>query len=240
MMREIFSDRPGTLYFGHRGLPSKERENTIQSFQAALLSGADGIELDVHLSKDEKLVVIHDYNTKRTTGVDCSIEEHTYEEIKAIDFEIPTLEDVFAAFNDKCLYDIEIKNKNKPNPKLERLVYECIKKARLEKYVMVSSFNPFSLQIFHRLDKTIPLAPIYDIDKAVPKPLQRGFAHKMVKSTALKPGIHTFEHSYEHYAKKYPLSVWCVDTREEALRMEKLGVRMIITNKVDLLLKTQR
>ena len=65
------------IILGHRGLPSKERENTLSSFKRAISSKADGIELDVHLTKDKKLAVIHDHNTKRTTGIDAVVEELT-------------------------------------------------------------------------------------------------------------------------------------------------------------------
>ncbi len=63
--------------------------------------------------------------------------------------------------------------------------------------------------------------------------LHKGFAHYFVKSTILKPGIKTFEDTYSRFSKKYPIAVWCIDTKEEARKMEKLGVRMVITNSID-------
>lgn len=236
-MEQIFTEHPGTLVFGHRGLPKKEKENTIISFQAAMLAGVDGIELDVHLTKDNQLVVIHDFNTIRTTGIDCEIESHTLEQIQQVDFQIPTLSQVFDAFNTKILYDIEIKEKLKPNPLLSSLLAEEIRKRRLENNVMVSSFNPLSLRVFHRYCKEIPLAPIYDIDDAVPKIFQKGFGRIAVKYSALKPGKNVYENSYSRFKDKTLFSVWCIDTKEEYLQLVKRQTRIVISNKADELLR---
>ncbi len=236
-MEQIFTDHPGTLVFGHRGLPRQEKENTIISFQAAILVGVDGIELDVHLTKDNQLVVIHDFNTIRTTGIDCEIESHTLAEIQQVDFQIPTLSQVFDAFNNQILYDIEIKEKLKPNPLLSSLLAEEIRKRKLQDNVMVSSFNPLSLRVFHRYYKQIPLAPIYDIDESVPKLFQKGFGRIAVKYSALKPGNHVYENSYSRFKDKTLFSVWCIDTKEEYLHLLKRQTRIVISNKADVLLK---
>jgi Glycerophosphoryl diester phosphodiesterase len=236
-MKTIFPDKQGLLVFGHRGLPSKEKENTLISFQAAVLSGVDGIELDVHLTKDGRLAVIHDYNTFRTTGTDCEIETHTMAEIQAVDWQIPELEDVLDAFSDKILYDIEIKNTNRPNKLLEKLVAGEIRKRHLEKNVLVSSFNPFSMHAFHKIAPDIPLSPIFEIDEAVPGILQKGFGRHFFPVTVLKPGIKTAEEIINRLGARYPVAVWCVDTAEEYRKFAALGARIIITDKADEILR---
>lgn len=107
-MTNPFTSKGSTILLAHRGLHTRERENTIASFRAALEAGADGVELDVHLTKDGRLAVIHDSNTSRTAGISLDVESSTLEELRAADEEIPTLEDVFQAFPD-ILYDIELK-----------------------------------------------------------------------------------------------------------------------------------
>jgi len=65
------------LVVGHRGAPSRAPENTMASFEAALAMGVDAIELDVHLSRDGHLVVIHDQNLARTTNGRGLVYEHS-------------------------------------------------------------------------------------------------------------------------------------------------------------------
>ena len=69
-----------TLIFAHRGVPAKAPENTLPSFQLALDAGADGIELDVILSKDKQPIVIHDFELGRTSSIQGVVQEMTLEE----------------------------------------------------------------------------------------------------------------------------------------------------------------
>ena len=68
----------------HRGFSGAYPENTMLSFQKAVEHGADGIELDVHLSKDGELMIIHDESLKRTTGVDGFVFDYTRSELERI------------------------------------------------------------------------------------------------------------------------------------------------------------
>ena len=83
---ELLKDRDnGKVYvLGHRGSPLIERENTLQSFCRAIDEGADGVELDVHPTLDDHLVVSHDNSLKRVFGIDKKIEDITFEELDAI------------------------------------------------------------------------------------------------------------------------------------------------------------
>ena len=62
------------LVLGHRGESFRATENTIKSYECALKDGADGVELDVHITKDGKLAVIHDFSTNRVFGVERDLE----------------------------------------------------------------------------------------------------------------------------------------------------------------------
>ena len=98
----------------HRGLHDKDTpENSMGAFKKALEKDI-AIEFDVHLLKDNKIVVFHDDNLKRMTGIDKKINELSYDEIKDIklansDEKIPLLEDVLKLVNGKVLLDIELK-----------------------------------------------------------------------------------------------------------------------------------
>lgn len=87
-----------TLIIGHRGFNSQYVENTLESFEAALAHGADGIELDVHLSSDGEVMVFHDFDLKRMTGQEGFIFQYTLKELKAMrvgsNHEMPSLSEV--------------------------------------------------------------------------------------------------------------------------------------------------
>ncbi|MGN0907563.1 MAG: glycerophosphodiester phosphodiesterase [Bullifex sp.] len=223
------------LILGHRGLPTRFRENTIPSFRGAVDAGADGIELDIHLTKDMKLAVIHDHNTKRTTGVDMDVEKAMLAELQEADREIVTLDDVFDEFGDSLIYDIELKEKPFAFSPIAEMALETMRRHNLEDRIMVSSFNPFTVRAFRRLESGIPAALIYDMVNGVPRPMRRGQGRMICHPDFLKPGVIIAPHQARKL--KVPFSVWCVDTKEEMQRFAALGAFVIITNRADELLK---
>ena len=122
------------LVIGHRGFPSAFPENTIPSFLGALRAGADGIEMDVHLSKDGVPVVIHDYDVDRTTNGHGKVSSFTVDQIKRLDagmkfgmpgIRIPTLQEVLQAVKREkrdALLVIEIKRGSAVYPGIEEKV----------------------------------------------------------------------------------------------------------------------
>lgn len=115
----------------HRGLHDKDKpENSMGAFKKALEKDI-AIEFDVHLLKDNKIVVFHDDNLKRMTGIDKKINELSYDEIKDIklansDEKIPLFEDVLKLVNGKVLLDIELKYDHEKY-KLEDALIEILK-----------------------------------------------------------------------------------------------------------------
>lgn len=164
-----------TKIFGHRGTAGTHPENTMISFEEAIRAGADGIELDVHLTKDGIPVVIHDEKINRTTDGTGYVKDLTYEELKtynaAKDFPeiterqvIPSLEEVlsFAAAS-KILFivNIELKNDIVDYPGLEEKVIEMITQFQLEQRVILSSFNHYSLMKCMKMNPQIETAVLY-------------------------------------------------------------------------------
>jgi glycerophosphoryl diester phosphodiesterase len=98
------------LSIGHRGAKGYVAENTLASFEKAIALNVDAIELDVHLSSDGKIMVIHDETIDRTTTEKGFVKEYTSTALK--DLGIPTLEEVFHSINQKCIINIEIKDAN--------------------------------------------------------------------------------------------------------------------------------
>jgi glycerophosphoryl diester phosphodiesterase len=102
-----------TPVYAHRGASAEFPENTLAAFRRALELGADGIELDVHLSKDGYPVVIHDETVDRTTNGTGAVAEMTLEELQALDAgsgqKIPTLSEVLDLVGEDLHVDIEVK-----------------------------------------------------------------------------------------------------------------------------------
>ena len=114
-MKKYLEDLKG-LYIAHRGLYNNEKgipENSMKAFNEALKRNII-IELDVHLLKDGKMVIIHDDNLKRMKGYDKDLKDCTYEEVSKLrlldtDEKVPLLEDVLELVDGKVMLDIELK-----------------------------------------------------------------------------------------------------------------------------------
>jgi len=134
-------------------------ENSLSSFEYILKYGIDGTELDANLTKDNKLIVFHDFSLKRMFGMEKKVGEVNYSEIKKcslINFqneneEIPLLEDALNLLKDVLLINIEIKSNTLFSNGIEKEVYKVIKKYNLMNKVVVSSFNPFALYRFKKI-----------------------------------------------------------------------------------------
>jgi glycerophosphoryl diester phosphodiesterase len=127
-------------------------ENTFASFERAIELGVDAIELDVHLTADGEVVVIHDHELFRTTDGDGIVGERTLAELKALDAgrgfgeeyvgqRIPTLGEVLAWARGRCVIDVEIKGGPWPYPGLEEKVVELIRQHDMADQTIVISFE---------------------------------------------------------------------------------------------------
>ena len=154
------------LNFAHRGFKGKYPENTMLAFKKAVEIGADGIEFDVHLSKDGELVIIHDETLERTTDGGSLVCEKTLEDLKKLnasklypDFEIqriPTLREYFEFAKDKeIITNIELKNSIIDYEGIEEKVYRLIEEFGLAEKIIISSFNHESLVRFKNIDPNI-------------------------------------------------------------------------------------
>ena len=148
----------------HRGFSGVYPENTMLAFKKAIEIGADGIELDVHLSKDGQVMIIHDEALKRTTGLDGVISDYTRAELEKISAgktkndefgftPIPSLEEylAFMAEHKDKFTNIELKTAPVYYPEIEEKTLELVRKFDLEKNIIYSSFNWLSIQRMQRL-----------------------------------------------------------------------------------------
>jgi glycerophosphoryl diester phosphodiesterase len=99
---------------GHRGAPAYEPENTLRSLHRALEMGVDAVEIDVHLSKDGRVVVIHDATVDRTTNGTGRVRDLTFAELRELDAgkgeRLPSLEEVVDLVAGKAHLIIEVKD----------------------------------------------------------------------------------------------------------------------------------
>lgn len=113
------------LNVAHRGASAYEPENTLRSVRRAIELGADMSEIDLHLSKDGALIVMHDYTVDHTTNGQGAIKEMTLEEIKKLDAgqgePVPTLQEVIDLVRGKNGLYIELKGEGTPQPTVEVL-----------------------------------------------------------------------------------------------------------------------
>ncbi|SER15164.1 glycerophosphoryl diester phosphodiesterase [Gracilibacillus ureilyticus] len=159
-----------TIIYAHRGASKQAPENTMPAFELAYELGADGIETDVQLTKDNIPVLIHDENLRRTTNGAGFVQDHTYEELKMLDAGywhsdkyrhtvIPALDDLLEWNQDKQLkLNIELKNNLIEYPNLEKIVCEKVKTYNMDSNVVISSFNRKSLKEITKLKYDIPTA----------------------------------------------------------------------------------
>lgn len=226
--------------FAHRGYSSKAVENTLDSFSLAKQEGIPGVELDVHLTRDNRLVVAHDFSLKRTSGVDKTIEEMEFAALEAYDVgaykgmpgRIPLLSEVFASMGKGLFYDIELKDNGIRDIGLEKELWKTIKEYGMEPYCVVSSFNPLAIHRFRIISKgQIDVAIIYSNDPSVPRPFRHGAGRFLVHCDFLKPERKLVDEKLmRHLSSRYPIITWTVDDKKEALRLEKLGVTGVISN----------
>lgn len=163
------------ILIAHRGDKSHCPENTLVSFAAALDDGAEMIELDIALSRDRRMVVIHDDSLDRTTNGSGLVADLSLSELKALDAgswfdprfageRIPTLAEVLEMVRQRALVNIEIKKSafepSAPEDAIENQLLELVAGMNLENHVLISSFETRFLQRIARANPELALAAI--------------------------------------------------------------------------------
>ena len=144
-----------SLIYGHRGASGYAPENTLEAFRLAMEMGADGFELDVHMSKDGALVVIHDESVDRTTDGTGLVRDLTLAQLKTLDAscgmeaykgaKIPTLDEVFDLIRDtRHIVNVEVKTDEWFYPQIEEKCLALAKEKGVEDRILYSSFNHYT------------------------------------------------------------------------------------------------
>ena len=142
------------MIMGHRGAAALEPENTLLSIERAMEIGVDAVEIDVRLSKDKEMVVIHDSTVDRTTNGTGPVSSYALKEMKKLDAgkgeTIPTLDEVIDLIGNQVMLVIELKEEG-----TERKVVELIKRNNLDDNVYVISFWHSLVRAVKEMDSRI-------------------------------------------------------------------------------------
>ena len=219
------------LKIGHRGAKGYEPENTLAAFEKAIELDADGIELDVHLSSDGQLIVIHDETIDRTTNGKGFVNELSLKELKTFSIEnnqkIPTLIEVLDLVNRRCFTNIELKGIGTAKPVKELIHHSISEKNWNYTDFLVSSFDWNMLEEIHLLDSKIRIGVLTEetIEEA------QAFAKK-TKAYSIHPDYELLSKEnvvlmQENGFEVYP---WTVNLPEDIQKIKSFNVNGIISD----------
>ena len=232
-----------TSVWAHRGASAKAPENTLAAFRLAHELGADGVELDVQLTADGQVVVIHDETLDRTTSGKGPVGVRTLRQIKALDASngregyqgesVPTLDEVLDVLGPTGMnLNIELKNSVEPYPGLEQAVLGIVDAAGLAERVIYSSFNHISATQLARSSQPSRVGLLFSDVLTEPW----GYAQRL-DMAALHPHwkyVQFVPETIERcHALGMDINVWTVDDPGTVRRLADLGADAVITNRPD-------
>lgn len=233
----------------HRGFSGKYPENTMLAFTKSLEYGADGVELDIQLTKDGEVVICHDEIINRTSNGEGFIKDYTLAELKEFIFDnqmenlddatednlkIPTLSEFLDWFKStEMMVNIEFKTSIIPYPGIVEKTVMLVKERGLQERVIFSSFNHDTIKKVKALDDT----------------LKCGF---LAVANLLEPGRYCSKYNVEYYhpvyvslqltpeiienCKQYGIGIntYTVNEKADIQKFLELNIDGIITNEVEL------
>ena len=234
------TDRP--LVWAHRGASGYAPENTLEAFQLAVEMGADGVELDVQLTKDDQIVVIHDETIDRTSDGKGWVKDYTLEELRRFNFnrtrtecehaDIPTLRQVYELLKPTGLtINVELKTGIVFYEELERKVLALTREMGMEDMVLYSSFNHYTCVKLHELNPEAYVGFLY-----ADGPIDMAEYAKKHGANALHPALYNLQ--YPNYmqdaaCRNLDVNVWTVNEEIYMQMCCQFGVNAIITNYPD-------
>ncbi|HKX26797.1 MAG TPA: glycerophosphodiester phosphodiesterase family protein [Blastocatellia bacterium] len=226
------------LIIAHRGASAAEPENTLRAFELAVKHGAQMIELDLHITRDNQVVVIHDPTLNHTTNLKGRIDQLTLAEVKQADAgkgeRIPTLEETLDLMRGRARLYLEVKD---PRATVETL--RIVRERRSQPDVLLASFD---LKLMRNLGEEVgdielgvilgtpSLDPIVRWREAFPWIALRDLNFRVLSmqvDLCLGYLVRRVKASGKH------VYAWTVDEEKDYARMVKLGIDGIVTNTPD-------
>lgn len=229
---------------GHRGLPSEAPENSLTSFRRAADAGVDAIELDVQLTRDHQLAVVHDWSTERVAASTLIVEETSWKrlsDLRLVDADgkptrerIPQLAQVFEAVPASLPINVELKQQTAdPDALLDAVCPLLNDRSRC----WVSSFDWDLLKRLHYRQPDLPLAPLTSRRR-----LRFDSTARTLHAVALHCSTRALSDAMLRRARTAarPVLVYTVDGPEQAQALFDRGVAGVFTNQARRLLQTLR
>ncbi|UTT44357.1 glycerophosphodiester phosphodiesterase [Exiguobacterium aurantiacum] len=226
--------------YAHRGVMARYPENTMSAFRAAVDAKADGIEADVHMTKDGELVLIHDETINRTTDGQGRIADMTLAELRAVNVgvmcgandRIPTLEELIDLCRGTALrLNLEVKTDIERYPGIEERLIDSLRDQHVPaEQVVFSSFNHATLNRLHQL------APEFECAVLLAQPLYEIVAYcKEVGATSVHPHVRTLTDDEILHLQYVGLAIrpYTVKTVPDLERFRRLEVDAVFVNDID-------
>lgn len=236
-----------SLVISHRGANRYAPQNTLPAFRKGYALGADGFETDVHITKDGKIVLCHNYTIDETSDGCGEIATKTLADLKGYDFgkyfsdkfkgtEIPTIDDFlsFVETTDITVLNIEIKSPKEAETAIVSETLKAVNEHGLKDKLLISSFDPKILMEVKKLDRTVNTGFLYAPNS--PTLLQMAWKQltfcKEIGVDAVHPHFFFVNKSFVERAHKMGLKVnpWTVNSEKQIDKMIELGVDGIITD----------
>ncbi len=237
----MFENFPNPVLFAHRGASAHAPENTLPAFELALQQGADGVELDVKLTSDGHVIVMHDPTVDRTTDGHGRVRDLSLADFRKLDAggwyseayrgaKVPTLDIVFETIGRRCVINVELTNYTTPRDALVEKVCALVERHALQDRILFSSFFAGNLKKAAALLPSVPRGLLaLDGWKGA---WARSFGFMFGDYQAMHPyitDVNPPQVSRVHQLKRR-IHVWTANSVEEVTRLKNWGVDGIFTD----------
>lgn len=238
--------------WAHRGAVEYAPENTLEAFEAAVKTGADGVELDIHLSKDREIVVIHDDRLERTSTGKGWVKDFTLSELRKLNYsrgskfendgrqyDIPTMREVFELLKPTGLtINVELKTNVIHYIGIEKKILQMAEEFGMSDRTFYSSFNHLSIEKIHLLDPKARVGFLYANTMPGLPILAKNLGIQAVHPSYLN----LLSPDYMKDCRKNGLdvNVWTIDREDQMRHCFASGVNAIITNRPDKALEIKK
>ena len=243
--------QPLPLIVAHRGDVTNAPENTIPAFRSALDLGADAIELDVRLTRDEKIVVFHDRCLNRTSNGRGPVNQQTLVEVRGLDVgswfglgfrgeQTPTLDEVFESLPADFLINVEMKVIMKGMKLIAHRVAEVVQRHARWDSTLVASFNPIALYHLRKIEPKISRGYIWS--RYHPFPIRSRCFSPLVQADWYDPANDSYNRRLHQkfQARGSRVLAWDLDFDRNMERMAAARLDAVVTDSLQEMLQEKR